>query len=68
MHFAYNLTITMPELSAVTVPVSYYAFSRDTLLTFVTGSAALQKLQGFPPSAAAACHESLRNPNSISVD
>lgn len=68
MHFAYNLTIRMPELSAVTVPVSYYAFSRDTLLTAIAGSPALQKLQGFPPSAAGACQQSLRNLNSISVD
>lgn len=35
MHFADNLTITMPELSAVAVPLSHYAFSRDTLLTVI---------------------------------
>lgn len=60
MHFAYNLTITTPEHSAGAVAVCYYAFSRDRLFTAITGGGALQKLQGFPPRAAA-CQEALRN-------
>lgn len=57
MRSADNLTVTTPELSAVAVPVSPYGFSRGRPLTVITASAAVRKLQGFPPSAAA-CQES----------